>query len=261
MMRASRTWAVAVRGRPEQIGARRDPAPASRRPPLAVPIGAAAPPRAALADRARRRRARRVADDRLQALDISANAQPGPRSDGAAPSSATWAGTLVVSLLFAVGLFFVVPFRLAEPRQGPARLRLAVLDRRGRRSGRRSSSATSAALAPARPAARLRVPRRRAQGDLPLRGRRAARAGRARSGFSRLHPRCGTAFLLVVMLVADLRLRSARAAGLVRGWCRRASSACRSSRASLRGHQVRGPQPRPRLGARASCGRACSCSA
>ena len=83
---------------------------------------------------------------------------------------------------FAVGLFFVVPVALDQPDQGPARLRL-------RCSGSSRASLRTAiflgylcaALAPARPAPRVRVPRRRAQGDLLLRGRRAARARERRS--------------------------------------------------------------------------------
>ena len=52
-----------------------------------------------------------------------------------------------------------------------------------------------------RPAAGLRVPRRRAQDDLLLRGGRRAGPG-ARQDYSRLHPRCGTSFLLIVMVLA-----------------------------------------------------------
>ena len=56
-------------------------------------------------------------------------------------------------------------------------------------------------LAHARPAARVRVPRRRAQDDLLLRGGAELTPENAQR-FSRLHPRCGTSFLLIVMIVA-----------------------------------------------------------
>ena len=49
-------------------------------------------------------------------------------------------------------------------------------------------------------AARVPVPRRRAQGDQRLRGRRGADAGDAQR-YSLIHPRCGTAFLLWVMVI------------------------------------------------------------
>ena len=62
------------------------------------------------------------------------------------------------------------------------------------------------------PAARVRVPRRRAQGDRLLRGRRAARRPRTRRRYSRLHVRCGTSFLLIVMIIARVRVRPDRAA-------------------------------------------------
>ena len=85
--------------------------------------------------------------------------------------------TIVVALALAVGLFFVVPVGADQPVQG-------------RSSARRCCSGSSrailrtaiflgylvAALAPARPAPRVRVPRRRAQDDLLLRGGPAADA-------------------------------------------------------------------------------------
>ena len=50
--------------------------------------------------------------------------------------------------------------------------------------------------------------------------------------FSRLHPRCGTSFLLIVMIVAIFVFAPLGHARLVRGCSRRASSASRSSPAS-----------------------------
>ena len=57
-------------------------------------------------------------------------------------------------------------------------------------------------LAAARPQARLPVPRGRAQGDQRLRGRRGARRREGVQRYSLIHPRCGTAFLLWVMVIA-----------------------------------------------------------
>ncbi len=64
-----------------------------------------------------------------------------------------------------------------EPRQGPARLRVPLLGRRGRAAHRDLPGLPAADLAHARPAARVRVPRRRAQDDLLLRGGPRADAG------------------------------------------------------------------------------------
>ena len=73
------------------------------------------------------------------------------------------------------------PGRADEPDQGPARLLVPVLAGRGRRAHRDLPRLPAGALAPARPAPRLRVPRRRAQDDLLLRGRPGAHARPTRS--------------------------------------------------------------------------------
>ena len=61
--------------------------------------------------------------------------------------------------------------------------------------------------------------------------------------FSRLHPRCGTRFLLIVMIVVDLRLRAVRQArlALAADLARRRHPARR--RPGVRGDQVVRPQP------------------
>ena len=179
-----------------------------RRPPTArsrssrpARLVAQAPPPAAAADRARRRRARRVARRSASRRSASPPTRSCPRrrseisggdvgrhdrrraraSRSACSSSSRSALTsLIKDQLDSAFLFWLVEGCCA----------------------RRSSSATSWLLvAPARPAPRVRVPRRRAQDDLLLRGRAAADAGE-RQRFSRLHPRCGTSFLLIVMIVA-----------------------------------------------------------
>ena len=125
-----------------------------------------------------------------------------------------WAGTVVVAIVFAIGLFFVVPVDADQPGQAPARVLVAVLARRGGAADRDLPRLPAAALADPRPAARVRVPRRGAQGDLVLRGRGRAVA---RAGHALLAP----APALRHELPADrddrrdLRVRADRAAGVV----------------------------------------------
>jgi uncharacterized protein YqhQ len=135
----------------------------------------------------------------FKALGVSANAQMD--ADDEPISGATWAGTIVVSLLFAVGLFFVVPVGLTSlirDRLGSPVLFWLV----------EGLLRTAIFLGYLTLVSRLRDLRRVFEyhgaehkviscyeAGEPL---EPARAGR----FSRLHPRCGTSFLLVVMLVA-----------------------------------------------------------
>ena len=100
----------------------------------------------------------------FNALGISANAQL--PEDEEPISSGMWVGTVVAALALAIGLFFVVPVGLTSLFKDAARLGVPVLARRGDPAHRDLPRLPVAALAPARPAARVRVPRRRAQGDL-----------------------------------------------------------------------------------------------
>ena len=181
MMRGVSTWAVAVRV-PTRRAARRRPPDRPRRgrarrdrgPELPARLGAQAPPLAALADHPRRRRARRVAADRL----------PGAEHLGQRAAARGRGADLARHL-----------DRHDRARAGAGDR--PVLPAAGRHS--RASSATAAQLGRLRhrreahpdhdlprlpvggladegPAARLRVPRRRAQDDLLLRGRPAADA-------------------------------------------------------------------------------------
>jgi uncharacterized protein YqhQ len=135
----------------------------------------------------------------FKALGISANAQ---QPEDAEPiGRATWAGTLVVSLVFAVGLFFVVPVTLAsliKDQLGSAWLFWLV----------EGAIRTTIFLGYLALMSRLRDLRRVFEyhgaehkviscfeAGEPLEPANAQR-------FSRLHPRCGTSFLLVVMIVA-----------------------------------------------------------
>ena len=119
----------------------------------------------------------------MRALGISANAQL-PEEEQEI-SGRAWIGTVAVAAVFAIGLFFVVPVGRDQPDQASARLLGGVLGGRGRAPDRDLPRLPAAALAREGPQARVRVPRRRAQGDLLLRG-----VGRA-------HPRARAAVLAV----------------------------------------------------------------
>jgi uncharacterized protein YqhQ len=135
----------------------------------------------------------------FRALGVSANAQLG--EDEEPLSSGAWAGTILVALLFAVGLFFVVPVGLTsliKDRLGSALLFWLV----------EGTLRTAIFLGYLALLSRLRDLRRVFEyhgaehkaiscfeAGEPLEPASAQR-------FSRLHPRCGTSFLLVVMLVA-----------------------------------------------------------
>jgi uncharacterized protein YqhQ len=135
----------------------------------------------------------------FKALGISANA--GLPDDQEEISGAMWAGTLVVALLFAVGLFFVVPVGLTslfKDQLGSAFLFWLV----------EGLLRTAIFLGYLGVISRMPDLRRVFEyhgaehktiscfeDGLPLTPENAQR-------FSRLHPRCGTSFLLVVMIVA-----------------------------------------------------------
>lgn len=134
-----------------------------------------------------------------KALGISVSAQAG--EDAQPISRAAWAGMIVVALLFAVGLFFVVPVTLTS----------LVRDRLGSALAFwlvEGSLRTAILLAYLAAMSRMRDLRRVFEyhgaehkviscyeAGVPLEPASAQR-------FSRLHPRCGTSFLLVVMIVA-----------------------------------------------------------
>ena len=135
----------------------------------------------------------------FNALNIAANAQLG--EDEEPISGGMWVGTMVVALLFAVGLFFVVPVGLTslfKDKLGSAFLFWVV----------EGILRTAIFLGYIWMLSRLRDLRRVFEyhgaehkviscfeAGEPLEPERAQR-------FSRLHPRCGTSFLLIVMIVA-----------------------------------------------------------
>ncbi|GAC1437483.1 MAG: DUF1385 domain-containing protein [Solirubrobacteraceae bacterium] len=201
MMRGVRTWAVAVRKPlPEQLGDERE-----------VPAGAIDVQRFPLSSPLRRHRWMRLPIVRgvvalgesmsigFRALGISANAQL-PEEEQQI-SGGVWAGTIVVALAFAVGLFFIVPVGLTSLIKGSLHSSVLFWLVEG-------IVRTSIFLGYLLLLSRLRDLRRvfeyhgaehktiscyEAGLDLtPVNAQR----------FSRLHPRCGTSFLLIVMIVA-----------------------------------------------------------
>ncbi len=125
--------------------------------------------------------------------------------DGQAPgqeiSGGVWAGTIVVALVFAIGLFFVIPVALTSLIKGQLNSSVLFWVVEG-------IVRTAIFLGYMLLLSRLRDLRRVFEyhgaehktiscfeAGLPLTPENAKR-------FSRLHPRCGTSFLLVVMIVA-----------------------------------------------------------
>ena len=205
MMRGVTTWAVAVRRPPaEEQRPRRH-----RRGDVPDPVVEPAPADLPLAGDPRRRRARRVARDRdPRARHLGQRAAPrGGAADLRGGMDRNGRGGRRVRdrpVLRGAG-------RGDQPDQGSARLLRGVLGGRGRAQDRDLPRVPAPALAREGPQARVRVPRRRAQGDLLLRG-----VGRA-------HPRAREAVFALPPPVrhelpagrddhGDLRVRSRRAA-------------------------------------------------
>jgi uncharacterized protein YqhQ len=136
----------------------------------------------------------------FRALEVSANAQLPPEEEQEIPRG-VWAGTVVVALAVAIVLFFLIPVGLTSliKHQLGSSLLFWVVEGLVR---------TSIFLGYLLLLSRLRDLRRVFEyhgaehktiscyeAELPLTPSNAQR-------FSRLHPRCGTSFLLVVMIVA-----------------------------------------------------------
>jgi uncharacterized protein YqhQ len=211
MMRGISTWAVAVRkpATAEQRGGvdgQADPASGHAKQP--GPIDVQSFP---LVSWTKRRRIYRWPVIRgvvalveslaigLRALSISANAQL-PEGEQQI-SSGAWAGTVVVALCFTVGLFFVVPVGLTSLVKHQLGSSVAFWAVEG-------TLRTAIFLGYLLLLSRLRDLRRVFEyhgaehkviscfeADDELVPERASR-------YSRLHPRCGTSFLLVVMILA-----------------------------------------------------------
>jgi uncharacterized protein YqhQ len=202
MMRGVRTWSVAVRApTAEQLEA------AVREPPRGEIVVRTTPLDSVL----RRHRWMRLPLIRgvialgeslaigMRALNFSVGAQVG-EGDGEI-SSGTWVGAVVLSLVLAIGLFFVVPVGLVSLIKGPLHSATLFWLVEG-------LLRTAIFLGYLVLISRLRELRRVLEyhgaehkaiacyeAGAPLEPSSAQR-------FSRLHPRCGTSFLLIVMVVA-----------------------------------------------------------
>ena len=139
----------------------------------------------------------------FRALAISANyaAQDPEAKEGEVQTEIT-RGQILFSFAIAIGfalmLFKVTPG--ADHELAPDRHDRRVRGDRGRHPRLRLPRLPAADLAPARPAPRLPVPRRRAQGDQRLEASDELTPERVQRYWF-IHPRCGTAFLLWVMVI------------------------------------------------------------
>lgn len=139
----------------------------------------------------------------FRALGVAANAQlpPGEEEEKQEISGGLWVGTIVVALVFAIGLFFLIPVGLTSLIKGQLNSSVLFWVVEG-------LVRTAIFLGYMLLLSRLRDLRRVFEyhgaehktiscyeAGLPLTPENAQR-------FSRLHPRCGTSFLLVVMIVA-----------------------------------------------------------
>ena len=187
MMRGVSTWAVAVRRRDGEVAVQSFPFAAwtRRSPLLRLPVVRGF---VALVQSLR---------IGVRALGLAANAQL--REDEPPISRATWALAVFSGLALAVGLFFVVPVALTSLIPLESALLFWLVE---------GAVRTAIFLAYLVVVSRLPDLRRLFEyhgaehktiacyeAGEPLRPESAAR-------FSRLHPRCGTSFLLVVMIVA-----------------------------------------------------------
>ena len=204
MMRGIRTWSVAVRAPTAGQLAR-----AARE----IPAGEIAVQTFPFSSVLRRHRVLRLPLLRgvvalggslaigLRALNISANAQIGGVEEGEGLSGATWIGALIVSFVFAIGLFFVVPVGLVSLVKSQLHSSTLFWLIEG-------VLRTAIFLGYLLLLSRLRDLRRVFEYHGAEHKTIACHeAGQEltpenAAAFSRLHPRCGTSFLLIVMIVA-----------------------------------------------------------
>ncbi len=135
----------------------------------------------------------------LRALGISANAQLPER--GEEISGGAWAGTVIVAVVFAIGLFFVVPVGLTSLVKGQLGLLGPVLAVEG---------VLRTAIFLGYLVLLSRVPDLRRVFEYHGAEHKVISCYEAEDAltperaklYSRLHPRCGTSFLLIVMIMA-----------------------------------------------------------
>ena len=240
MMRGVSTWAVAVRKPDEQIEVISEPLVswAKRHRVLRWPVIRGV---VALAESLR---------IGFRALGISANAQIEPEDGrGAGADRRLDVGDHDRAVAGSRGRPLLRhPRRGDQPDQGRARLLAPVLARRGDSAHRDLHRLHRGDQPPARPAARVRVPRRRAQDHLLLRGGRPADPG---AGGALLPPPPPLRHELPAGRDGgrDLRLRAHRPSGLVLA-ARLPDPGHPADRGDLlRGDQVGGAQPPQALGA------------
>jgi uncharacterized protein YqhQ len=204
MMRGIRTWSVAVRA---------PTAGQLERAAREIPAGEIAVQTFPFSSVLRRHRVLRLPLLRgvvalggslaigLRALNISANAQIGGVEEGEGLSGATWIGALIVSFVFAIGLFFVVPVGLVSLVKSQLHSSTLFWLIEG-------VLRTAIFLGYLLLLSRLRDLRRVFEYHGAEHKTIACHeAGQEltpenAAAFSRLHPRCGTSFLLIVMIVA-----------------------------------------------------------
>ena len=208
MMRGVSTWAVAVRKpTPEQLegDGRLDPTKAA--------LGEIEVVSEPLVSLTKRHRVARLPIVRgvvalveslrigFKALGISANAQVAPGEEDEALGRGAWIGTVVLAMTLAVGLFFLLPAGLTNIFRDeiPNSVVFVVIEKLVRISIFLGYLWLIARMSDLQRVFQYHGAEHKTiscyEAGLPLTPENAQR-------FSRLHPRCGTSFLLIVMIVA-----------------------------------------------------------
>ena len=139
----------------------------------------------------------------FRALGISANAQMPPDEDGGKSEigGSAWVGTIVFALLFAIGLFFLLPAGLTNIFQDqiPNSILFVVIEKLVRITIFLAYLVLISRMPDLQRVFEYHGAEHKTiscyEAGLELTPENAQR-------FSRLHPRCGTSFLLIVMIVA-----------------------------------------------------------
>jgi uncharacterized protein YqhQ len=139
----------------------------------------------------------------FRALNISANAQIPPDEQGKPEEigKGTWVGTVIFAVAFAVGLFFLLPLGITSLFKDslPNSVVFVVVEKLLRISIFLGYLVVISLLPDLRRVFQYHGAEHKTiacyEAGLPLTPENAAR-------FSRLHPRCGTSFLLIVMIVS-----------------------------------------------------------
>jgi uncharacterized protein YqhQ len=213
MMRGASTWAVAVR-KPSDEQKRRHEARGDDRylDPEEAALGEIAITSEPFVSAAKRRRWMRWPVIRgvvalfesmkigFKALGISADAQV-PEEEGGEIGKGTWAGTVVVAILFAIALFFLLPVGLTSLIKDslPNSLVFVIVEKLIRVAIFLGYLWLISRLKDLQRVFEYHGAEHKTihcyEAGLPLTPETAQR-------FSRFHPRCGTSFLLLVMIVA-----------------------------------------------------------